>query len=100
MAPDARYAAIKILIETGHISSFKQLFTYIPKSVLGADLGLNNTRITRLISYPDRFSIRDINGIATVINIDPLRIVQLIYSQIRTDQSAGKQKKSKVLKKN
>ncbi len=41
------------MIETGHITEFRQIFNYMPKSPLGKYLHTNNPRITRLISEVD-----------------------------------------------
>ncbi|MET3885164.1 hypothetical protein ABIE54_004053 [Chitinophagaceae bacterium OAS944] len=43
---DKRYESIKFMIETGHITEFKQIFNYIPKSLLGKHLHTNNPRMT------------------------------------------------------
>lgn len=87
MEKDVRYHAVKILIEGGHLDYFKDIFVHLPKSVLGFDIGSNNTRITRLITHPDQFTLKELNRIAALIGIDPMMLIKLVYAQLQLDQS-------------
>jgi hypothetical protein len=87
MVKDPRYGAVKVLIEEGYINYFKDIFLHLPKSVLGFDMGINNTRITRLIIHPDQFTIKELNRIAVLIDIKPMKIIHLVYGQLQMEQS-------------
>lgn len=99
MENDARYKAVKILIESGYIDNFVGIFSYLPKSVLGSDIGINNNRLTRLIGRPEQFSIQELNSIAALMGVEPLKIINLIYSQIEINKNNRKQLNGKRTKK-
>jgi hypothetical protein len=100
MEKDPRYKALKILIEAGYIEYIKDIFTHIPKSIIRADIGTNTARMTRLISDPSEFTIKELYKIASLINVDPIRIVNLVHSQISIGQKKTKEEKVKENKKN
>ena len=76
------------------------IFFYLPKSVLGSDIGINNNRLTRLIGHPEQFSIQELNSIAALMEVEPMKIIKLIYSQIEIDKNKRKQSKRKSVKNN
>ncbi len=69
MTKDERYIGVKKLIESGHITEFKQIFTYLPKTVMAQDLGTNNNRMTRLIERTEMFTLEELNRIGDLIDI-------------------------------
>ncbi|HEY8893872.1 MAG TPA: hypothetical protein VIM79_03625 [Niastella sp.] len=87
MAKDPRYGTVKVLIEGGYVHTFRDMFQHLPKSVLGFSMGINNTRITRLIDHPDQFTIKEIDRIAALLDIDPWKIIKLVYAQREMEQS-------------
>jgi plasmid maintenance system antidote protein VapI len=87
MANDPRYGAVKVLIEEGYVSYFRDIFQHLPKSVLGFSMGINNTRITRLIHHPDQFTINELNRIAALFDIEPAKIIKLVYAQLQIQQN-------------
>lgn len=97
MAKDLRYGAVKVLIEGRHVNYFKDIFLHLPKSVLAQDMGVNNTRITRLIEHPDQFTVQELNRIAAFIGIEEMKIIQLVYAQLQMEKS--KHSKNKLNKK-
>jgi hypothetical protein len=99
MEKDPRYDALKILIEAGYVSNFKEIFDHLPKSILGSDLSINNNRITRLIAHPDQFSVKELSTIASLIGIEPMLIIKLVFAQLDMEQSKFKQTKTKGNKK-
>lgn len=69
MTKDERYIGVKKLIESGHITEFKQIFTYLPKTVMAQDLGTNNNRMTKLIERTEMFTLEELNRIGDLIDI-------------------------------
>jgi plasmid maintenance system antidote protein VapI len=69
MTKDERYIGVKKLIESGHITEFKQIFTYLPKTVMAQDLGTNNNRMTKLIERTQDFTLEELNRIGDLIDI-------------------------------
>ncbi|MDP4216296.1 MAG: hypothetical protein Q8927_08840 [Bacteroidota bacterium] len=91
MAKDRRYSTVKVLIETGNIKSFAGIFDHIPKSVVYADLGMNYTRFTKLLSNPALFTLQELITLAGFMGIDPKIIIEMAYTQHLT----GKKTKNK-----
>lgn len=83
---DKRYDSIKIMIETGHITEFQQIFNYIPKSLLGKHLHTNNPRMTRLVSNVDDLTVQEIVSISTLFNVDYNKITHIVFAQFLKDK--------------
>jgi hypothetical protein len=83
---DKRYDSIKIMIETGHITEFQQIFNYIPKSLLGKHLHTNNPRMTRLVSNVDDLTVHEIISISTLFNVDYTKITHIVFAQYLKDK--------------
>jgi hypothetical protein len=81
---DSRYKVVRHLIEAKEIKSFKEIFTYIPKSVVSPELRTNNNRMGRLINDPTGFTIGDIIKIAKLIEVDFAVIAGLIVKPGRS----------------
>lgn len=79
---DARYHTAKVLIEHKHILNFSEIFKTLPKSILARDIGTNNNRISRLIMNPLSCTIADIYAIAKLMDLPPVTVAILMFSQI------------------
>jgi hypothetical protein len=75
---DTRYLAAKSYIESGNIKSFTEIFDIIPKSVLVRDSGINFVRLRNKITHPDKFTVKDIQVLSQLIDIDSRRLYDLI----------------------
>lgn len=71
------------MIESGYIKTFKQIFEYIPISVVAIDYGSNYVRFKRQIAKPDSFKLRDINILASLFEMDNLKMIELVYNQYK-----------------
>ena len=78
------------MISTGGITEFKEIFTYVPKSVMAQDLGTNNNRMTRLIQHVGQFSINDVYKISSLLEIDFTEVITLIKNQYLNDKQSKK----------
>lgn len=83
---DKRYDSIKIMIETGHITEFQQIFNYIPKSLLGKHLHTNNPRMTRLVSNVDDLTVHEIVSISMLFKVDYNKITHIVFAQYLKDK--------------
>jgi hypothetical protein len=90
MERDPRYSAIKPLISAGGITSFRDIFKFLPKSIIARDLGMNNVRFTKLMNNVDDFMIRDILRLAEFFEIDALTMYSLINQQYIEDKAKKK----------
>lgn len=86
MKRDKRYATIKILVDTGHITEFRQFFDQIPPTVVKDDLGTNFNRLKRLISHVEEFSLKELFRIGEFCGIEKEKMLALAYNQIRKDE--------------
>jgi hypothetical protein len=93
MAKDRRYNTVKNLIVGGYIKNFIEIFDTLPKSVVANDLGFNNVRMTNLINNVDRFMMKDLLKLASLIEVDGMEIIRLVYNQYVLDNK-NKRKKS------
>ena len=81
MNKDERYEIVKDMIEAGKVTEFRQIFKYVPKTVLAHDLSTNTTRMTRMIDDVQEFSVKEIFIIAELIEVDHSVIYRLIAKQ-------------------
>lgn len=92
MAKDKRYAATKVLIESGHIQTFRQIFDHIPRSVVYSDLGINYTRFKELLSNTARFTLQELIILGKLFEMDAKTLIDMAYDQFLTDQKGKKRK--------
>lgn len=81
MARDLRYKAVKRLVEKGDIKYFNEIFDYIPKSTVAADLGKQNVRFTQLMNHIERFTLKDLFMLAKFFDVEDQIIFDLAYNQ-------------------
>ena len=85
---DSRYSTIKVLIESGHIKSFPDIFQYIPKTTVYRDLGVNFNRFSNAIFDPSQFRMNELLNLADMLEMDPKKIIDMAYEQIVTMKMA------------
>ena len=78
---DTRYGTIKVFIESGHIKSFQEIFTFIPKTVVYKDLGVNFNRFDRAIKDPSKFKLDELLILAEFFEVDSKKFVDMAYEQ-------------------
>jgi arginine repressor len=78
MEKDPRYTAIKYLLKKEDIKTFKEIFDHIPKTVVAADLGTNNSRMSRLIDDPSLFKMGELYKLAELIGYDSVKFVSFV----------------------
>ena len=81
MSDEKRYDSIKVMIETGHITEFREIFDYLPKSLVGKHLHTNNPRMTRLITDVSDLTVKEIVSLSMLFEVDYTKISQIIFTQ-------------------
>lgn len=93
MAKDHRYKVVKVLIESGEIKTFQQIFDFIPKRVVYSDLGLNYARFQRLFIHPDLFTMRELITLAGLIDTDPKSLIYMAMPKKPPGKKPGRGRK-------
>lgn len=96
MIKDKRYKSVKNLIESGHITLFREIFDTLPKSVVYKDLGMNNDRFTNLMNNVELFLINDLFRIAELIETEKRKILEVAYNQYVADNKNIKRVKKNI----
>jgi hypothetical protein len=78
---DSRYRIIKPLLNEGQIQSFLDIFTYIPKSVVAADLGKKVDRFTELMNKIEKFTVEELFLIAGFCNLSITEMFRLVENE-------------------
>ena len=91
MSKDRRYNAIKSMIEDGSISSFKEIFEVIPKTLVSKDMGMNYQTFTRKVAEPDLFNFRELLFMANLFDVNP----ENLFKRIMSDLTAPAKKKGR-----
>ncbi len=92
MAKDKRYSVVQKLILGGYLKTFNEIFDTLPKSVIAADLGLNSTRINRVIDNNGRFFVDDLFRLAALLDVPEIKIMELVCNQHAADKKSRKRK--------
>jgi len=90
MEKDIRYESVKVLIETGRIQEFHQIFNYLPKSILAQDLGTNNNRMTRLINHVEQFTLEELFRISHLLGVSYKTVLTIVHNQYFGEQKIKK----------
>lgn len=86
MSGDKRYQTVKKLLTAGLLHSFREIFDIVPKSVMAADLGMNNTRFSKHIYRVQDFTLSDTFRMAKILDVDERALLLLIYEQHQKDR--------------
>ncbi|HEY4063130.1 MAG TPA: hypothetical protein VGM30_14590 [Puia sp.] len=84
---DTRYDLIEPMIATGKITSFNDIFKYIPKTVVARDLGKKVDRFSELMVRVDKFTLEDLFIIARFCSIDEITILTLVKAEYLKNKS-------------
>ena len=92
MVKDRRYNTARKLINANALSSFSELLDTIPKTTLARDLGMHHQTFEKLLNDPLQFRFHHAVAIATLIEVEEKKIVDLIYFEIRGNRKNRKVK--------
>ncbi len=80
---DLRYKAVKHLIDAKAIKTFKDIFAYIPKTVVAKALRKNNTRMGEMIDIPKQFTLEEVVKMAELFETDVLVLTAMMVKPVR-----------------
>jgi len=81
MVKDKRHKTVKILIETGNVTTFAEIFDHIPKTAVAEYLGIHFNRMARMIKSVNDIKVNDIFLFSGYFEIDAKALFELIYNQ-------------------
>jgi hypothetical protein len=95
MPKDTRYITIQDLIAKGYIKSLTEIFDkeLISRSKVARDLGLNPARFSRNLQNPEKFILKDLYALATLLGVDGMIILQLVNNDFDSTQKKIKKKR-------
>lgn len=75
--PDPRYTTAKILLEKKAITTFADIFVYIPYTVVADDLRTNHARMKKMIANPGLFKFEEIIQLSELLDYDCKKLMLL-----------------------
>ena len=93
MAKDKRYNTLKKLIDSSCITNFSELLDVIPKTVIARDLSIHHKTFNSLLNNLDRFMLKDIYRIASLIEVDKWEVLKLFVNESLTAKKTKRKKK-------
>lgn len=70
MNRDPRYSVILSMYEKGNIKSIFDIFTYVPKTRVGMDIGMRVDRLNKYLKRVDTFTLEQIARLAFLCDLD------------------------------
>lgn len=92
MVKDKRHKTVKILIEGGHVSEFREIFEHIPKTTVADELGIHFNRFNNLIDKPADMKVSDLFLLSGYFEIEGQKMFQLINNQVSNSRKGTKKK--------
>ena len=93
MTKDKRHKTVKILIETGNIVTFGDIFEHIPKTTVAEELGIHFNRMARMIQNVNEIKVNDIFLFSGYFEIDAKVLFELVYNQRGSKKTTPRSKK-------
>ena len=90
MSEDRRYNAIKSMVDDGSISTFKEIFEVIPKTLVSKDMGMNYQTFTRKVTDPELFTVREILFMANLFGVSSTDLFHRITAGLSPAKKKGK----------
>ena len=76
----------------GYVKTLNEIFDTVPKTVVAKDVGTNLARLNKMIGDPQIYSFRDMVKLASLIEVDELAIMTLIYAQYQALKKSKRKK--------
>lgn len=92
MGGDQRYTTIKVLIQSGHIKSIRDIFQFIPKTIVYKDLGVNFNRFNRAIIDPSKFTLAELRTLGEFFGVETRTMIDMAYEQMLTVSKTRRRK--------
>lgn len=89
----SRIEAIDLLIKAKVITTWQDIFKYIPKTVIAIHLHTNGIRMNRLVKDPSTIPLEDLAEIAAFLQVDFLviaRMANMARVAVKAKKAKGK----------
>jgi hypothetical protein len=93
MTAGKKLKVAKELIEEGKIMTLEDIFNYVTRTFVAAELGMNYKRFIRLVSNPTTIKYSETISIAKIFDVDPKLISVMIHNQIDSEATPKKAKR-------
>jgi len=82
MEKEKAYKTIKRLLESGSIEDLDEIVNIVGKTNLTNTIGMHYDTFRKRLKHPEDFSIRHIQRLANLIDVDPRLVANLIFDKI------------------
>lgn len=86
MPKDDRYDDIKSMLKKQKIRTFRDIFRYVPPSVVAIDLVIEKRRFSKLIDHPGGFKIKNVIRLSELCNITITEMATLVEAGYPKDK--------------
>jgi|ADGO01.1.fsa_nt_gi hypothetical protein len=93
MVKDKRHKTVKILIEGGHVTQFREIFEHIPKTTVAEQLGIHFNRFNNFIDHPAEMKVSDLFLLSAYFEIEGQKMFELINNQVSSIRKGTAKKK-------
>ena len=80
MSKTERYITAKLIIESGKLAEFKDIFLHIPKTRVAEDAGMHFYRMNKIINNADTITAKEIFMLSSLFDTDAKLIFNLVYN--------------------
>ncbi|HEV3250550.1 MAG TPA: hypothetical protein VGZ71_06340 [Puia sp.] len=93
MSRDSRYETVRKLITSGQLDNFREIVSIVPKTVIRKDLGMHHKTFDSLLNNPTKFTFANAFRLASLIQVEEMDIITVLYRQCVIDRKISKRKK-------
>lgn len=90
MIKDKRYKTVKLLIESGGITLFSEIFDHIPVTTMAKFLGSNHARMTVYRDDPNLLTFGKVLLLASYFEVEEAKMLELTHKQIQENRKKRK----------
>lgn len=84
-----KYTTLRILIDTGAVTSLRQILDYMPAEILAKDLKDDPGRLIDLFFNTKDITMNEINALAELVDCDFEQMARLVVNQHLADMKNG-----------
>jgi hypothetical protein len=75
---DPRLSTLRLLIRRNQVPDFPSIFKHIPVSLIAKLMGMNYTRMKKLVKKPSEITVDEIYRLADIIGVDGMKVWRLV----------------------
>ena len=88
--PDTRYKYVLSVWRAGDLTSLKDIFDMVPRSIVATDIGLNYGRFSQKVLKPELFTFRDLLRLAKYTEIEPKALAEIVLKDVEANRNPPK----------